>query len=107
MNIEHTDFKPLILTAVQNVVGLAIAGYHHVRDAYQLRNLDDVKSKFFTSLGDYLYNSSKMLGTTSESELHVFLNIWNHIFTKIHHGKIFHCDNYKYDPTSQLLGGNL
>ena len=73
------------------------------------RIFDDVKSKFFTLLGDYLYNTSKVLDhmATSEADLHVFLQIWNPIFTKIHHGKIFHCDNYKYDPTSQLVGGNL
>ena len=88
VNTQHSDFKPLILTTVQNVIGLDIAT---ITSMHTKRIFDDVKSKFFTLLGDYLYNTSKVLGTTSEADLHVFLKIWNPIFTKIHHGKIFHC----------------
>ena len=105
VNTQHSDFKPLILTTVQNVIGLDIAT---ITSMHTKRIFDDVKSKFFTLLGDYpLYNTAKVLGTTSEADLHVFLKIWNPIFTKIHNGKIFHYDNYKYDPTCQLVGGNL
>ena len=70
MNIEHIDYKPLILTAVHNVMGLAIAT---ITSMHTKRNLEDVKSKFFISLGDYLYNTSKIISTTSEAELDVFL----------------------------------
>ena len=76
-------------------MGLAIAT---ITSMHTKRNLEDVKSNFFVSLGDYHYNTSKIISTTSEAELHVFLKIWNPIFTKIHHREIFHCDNYKYKP---------
>ena len=72
MNTQHSDFKPLILTTVQNVIGLDIAT---ITSMHTKRIFDDVKSKFFTLLGDYLYNTSKVLGTTSEADLHVFLKI--------------------------------
>ena len=104
MNTLHYDFEPLMLTSIQNATGLAIAT---ITSMHSKRIFDDVKSKFFTLLGDYLYNTSKVLSTTSEADLHVFLKIWNPIFTKIHNGNIFHYDNYKYDPACQLVGGNL
>ena len=104
MNAQHSDFEPLMLTSIQNAIGLAIAT---ITLMHTKRVFDDVKSKFFTLLGDYLYNTSKVLSTTSEADLHVFLKIWNPIFTKIHNGNIFHYDNYKYDPACQLVGGNL
>ena len=93
-----------MLTSIQNVTGLAIST---ITSIHSKRVLVDVKSKFFALLGDYLYNTSKVLSTTSETDLHVFLKIWNPIFTKIHNGNIFHYDNYKYDPACQLVGGNL
>ncbi len=93
-----------MLTSIQNAIGLAIAT---ITSMHSKRVFNDIKSKFFTLLGDYLYNASKVLSASSEADLHIFLKIWNPIFVKIHNGNIFHYDNYKYDPACQLVGGNL
>ena len=104
VNTLHADFEPLMLSSIQNATGLAIAT---ITSIHSKRVFEDVKSKFFTLLGDYLYNTSCVLSATSEADLRIFLKIWNPIFTKTHNGNIFHYDNYKYDPTCQLVGGNL
>jgi hypothetical protein len=106
VNTQHSDFKPLILTTVQNVIGLAIAT---ITSMHTKCIFYDVKSKFFTLLGDYLYNTSTVRCWVQHPRLIFFFpfRYGTLLFTKIHHGKIFHCDNYKYDPTSQLIGGNL
>ena len=104
MNIEHNDYKPLILTSVQNVMGLALAV---ITSASTKRNLENLKSNFSKLLGDYLYNASLNISKTSVLELQVFLKLWNPIFTKIHHGEIFHVDDYKYNPVYFSLGGIL
>ena len=39
MNTQHSDFKPLILTTVQNVIGLAIAT---ITSMHTKRIFDDV-----------------------------------------------------------------
>ena len=75
MNTQHSDFKPLILlTTVQDVIGLTIAT---ITSMHIKRIFDDVKSKFFTLLGDYLYKTSKVLDTISEADLRFFMSIWN------------------------------
>ena len=104
VNIEHNDYKPLILTSVQNVMGLALAV---ITSASTKRNLENLKSNFSKLLGDYLYNASLNISKTSVLELQVFLKLWNPIFTKIHHGEIFHVDDYKYNPVYFSLGGIL
>ena len=105
MNTLHADFEPLMLTSIQNATGLAIAT---ITSMHSKRIFEDVKSncKFFTLLGDYLYNTSKVLPVLHlKADLHVFLKIWHPIFTKTHNGNIFHYhdDNYKYDPACQLV----
>ena len=46
------------------------------------------------------------ISKTSVLELQVF-QLWNPIFTKIHHGEIFRVDDYKYSPEYFSLGGIL
>ena len=104
VNIGHNVYKPLILTSVQNVMGLALAV---ITSASTKRNLENLKSNFSKLLGDYLYNASLNISKTSVLELQVFLKLWNPIFTKIHHGEIFHVDDYKYNPVYFSLGGIL
>ena len=62
MNTLHSDFEPLMLTSIQNATGLAIAT---ITSMQSKRDFEDVKSKFFTLLGDYLYKSSKALSVSS------------------------------------------
>ena len=104
VNIEHNNYKPLLLTSVRNVMGLAIAV---ITSASTKRNLENLKSNFSKLLGDYLFNASLNISKTSVLELQVFLKLWNPIFTKIHHGEIFHVDDYKYNPAYFSLGGFL
>ena len=104
VNIEHNNYKPLMLTSVRNVMGLALAV---ITSASTKRNLENLKSNFSKLLGDYLYNASLYISKTSVLDLQVFLKLWNPIFTKIHHGEIFHVDDYKYNPVYFSLGGIL
>ncbi len=104
VNIEHKDYKPIMLISVQNVMGLALAV---ITSASTKRNFDNLKYNFSNLLRDYLYEASLKISKRSALELQVFLEIWNPIFTKIHHGEIFHVDDYKYNPEYFTLGGIL
>ena len=83
------------------VMGLAIAAITSVPTK---RNLEDLKFNFSQLQGDYLYNTSLKISKTSVLELQVILKLWNPIFTKIHHGEIFHVDDFKYNPACSLGG---
>ena len=59
-----------MLASIHNTTGLAIAT---ITSMHSKRIFEDVKYKFFTLLGDYLYKSAKVLSATSESDSLVFL----------------------------------
>ena len=66
VNIDHNDYKPLILTSVQNVMELAIAT---ISIASTKRNLEDLKSNFSNwLLGDYLSHTNNIDNQTTNTQ---------------------------------------
>ena len=94
INTQHTSFNAGILTAAQNVMGIALASIVGVS---LYGTLTDLKNRFSKLLTEYFYDTLQSYG---DYERQKFLRLWDFCISKTNNTRNLNIVEYKFTPLS-------